>query len=68
MQRPEAKHGLRGFSMKAYENALALMRFGWFRFGHLGRGGGGSGILLLVGVVFAAILIWVLTRPRVVVR
>jgi hypothetical protein len=49
--------------MATLENALALVRFGAFRFGHLG-GRGGSGVVILIGFVFAAILIWVLTRSR----
>lgn len=49
--------------MAAYENALALMRFGWFHFGHFGGRGGNSGVLLLVGVAFAGVLIWALARP-----
>jgi hypothetical protein len=50
--------------MTAFENALALMRFGWFHFGHFGGRGGGSGLLLVIGLLFAAVLIWALTRPR----
>jgi hypothetical protein len=51
--------------MATLANALALLRFGHFRFHHLGHfGRGGSGILLLVGVVFAGVLIWALTRSR----
>jgi hypothetical protein len=50
--------------MAVAENALALMRFGWFHFGHFGGRGGSSGFLLLLGVLFAAILIWALVRPR----
>lgn len=48
--------------MAAIANALALMRFGGFHFGHFG-GRGNSGLLLLIGVAFAAVLIWALARP-----
>jgi hypothetical protein len=47
-----------------FENALALVRFGGFRFGHFGGRGGGSGLLFLVGLIFAGGLIWALTRPK----
>lgn len=43
--------------MASLANSLALMRFGHFG----GRGGGGS-VLFLVGLVFAGVLIWALTR------
>jgi hypothetical protein len=46
------------------ENALALMRFHWFHFGHVGGRGGNAGVLLLIGLIFAALLIWALARPR----
>lgn len=49
--------------MASIGNALALMRFGGFHFGHFGGRGGGSGVLLLVGVAFAGVLIWAITRP-----
>jgi hypothetical protein len=49
--------------MAALANSLALLRFGHFHFGHFGRGGGG-GFLLLIGLVFAALLIWAITRPQ----
>jgi hypothetical protein len=49
--------------VSSFENALALVRFGGFRFGHFGSRGGGSGLLFLVGLVFAGALIWTLTRP-----
>jgi hypothetical protein len=45
-------------------NALGLIRFGWFRFGHFGGRGGGSGLLLVIGILFAALLVWAITRPR----
>jgi hypothetical protein len=48
--------------MAAVVNALALLRFGHFHFAHFGRGG--SGFLLLIGLIFAAILIWAITRPQ----
>jgi len=54
--------------MAALANSLALARFGWFRFGHFGGRGGGSGILLVIGILFAGVLIWALTRPRPMVR
>lgn len=41
-------------------NALALARFGGF---HLGHRGGGSSILVLVGLAFAGALIWAISRP-----
>jgi hypothetical protein len=53
----------RRFDVSTFENALALVRFGGFRFGHFGSRGGGSGLLFLVGVVFAGALIWAITRP-----
>jgi hypothetical protein len=49
--------------MAAFENALALMRFGWFHFGHFGGRGGSSVFLFIVGLAFAAVLVWALTRP-----
>jgi hypothetical protein len=50
--------------MASFENALAMARFGWFRFGHFGGRGGASGVLLLVGLAFAGVLIWAVSRPR----
>jgi len=50
--------------MAAFANSLALLRLGWFRFGHFGRHAGGSGLLLVIGILFAAVLVWALTRPR----
>lgn len=42
-------------------NALAMVRFGGFRFGH----GGGDGIgLLLMGVVVFGVLIWALSHSH----
>lgn len=49
--------------MAIFENALALVRFGGFRFGHFG-GRGDGGVLFLIGLVFAGVLIWALTRSR----
>lgn len=49
--------------MAATANSLALLRFGHFHLGHFGRGGG-SGFLLLIGIAFAAVLIWAITRPQ----
>ena len=49
--------------MATLGNALALVRFGGFRFGHFGGRGGESGLLFLVGLVFAGALIWAITRP-----
>jgi hypothetical protein len=43
-------------------NALALVRFGHFGFGHFGGHGGGSGFLLVLGLLFAGVLIWAITR------
>jgi len=48
--------------MTALENTLALARFGSFRFGHFGGRGGSSGFLVIIGLAFAAILVWALTR------
>ncbi len=48
--------------MAAIANALAFMRFGGFHFGHFG-GRGNSGVLFLIGLAFAAVLIWAITRP-----
>ena len=50
--------------MTALANSLALLRFGHFHFGHLGRHGGASVFLLLIGLAFAALIIWAITRPR----
>jgi hypothetical protein len=50
--------------MAAMANALALVRFGHFRFGHFGGHGGSSGFLLVVGLLFAGVLIWAITRPQ----
>lgn len=47
--------------MASFENALAMARFGGFHFG--GRGGG-SGLLFVIGLLFAGALIWALTRPK----
>lgn len=54
--------------MAAFANSLALLRFSLLRMGHPGHRGGPSGILLLIGLAFAAVLIWALTRPRQIVR
>ena len=48
--------------MAAMANALALLRFGHFRFGHFGGHGGNSGFLFVIGLLFAGVLIWALTR------
>jgi hypothetical protein len=40
-------------------NALAMIRFGGFRFGH---GGGESFALLLMGLVAAGVLVWALSH------
>jgi len=45
--------------LTATTNALALARFGFFHFG--GRGGGSG--LVLIGLVFAGVLIWAISRP-----
>jgi hypothetical protein len=49
--------------MAAMANALALLRFGHFRFGHFGGHGGDSGFLFVIGLLFAGLLIWAITRP-----
>jgi hypothetical protein len=49
--------------MAAIANSLALLRFGFFRFGHFGGRGGDSGFLLVIGLLFAGVLIWAITRP-----
>ncbi len=41
-------------------NALALARFGGFRFFH----GGEDGLLWLFGLVVVGVLVWALTRPE----
>jgi hypothetical protein len=41
---------------------LALARFGGFHFAHGGGPGGGTA-LVLVGLVFAGVLIWAISRP-----
>ncbi|MGA3263096.1 MAG: hypothetical protein ABSC47_03515 [Terracidiphilus sp.] len=43
-------------------NAMALARFGGFRFFH--GGGGGDGLLWLFGLVVVGVLVWALTRPE----
>jgi hypothetical protein len=50
--------------MAAIANALALVRFGGFHFGHFGGRGAGSGVLFLIGLAFAAVLVWAITRQR----
>jgi hypothetical protein len=40
-------------------NALAMARFGGFHSG----GHGDSSVLVLIGLVFAGILIWAISRP-----
>jgi hypothetical protein len=50
--------------MAALANALALLRFGHFGFFHFGGRGGSGGFLLLIGLAFAAVLIWAITRPQ----
>ena len=44
--------------MDTFENALGLVRFG-----HIAGRGHGTG-LFLIGLAFAAILIWAITRPQ----
>jgi hypothetical protein len=43
------------------ENALALVRFGGFRFGHFGGRGGGFGFVL-IGLVLVGVVIWAVSR------
>ncbi|MGB6690725.1 MAG: hypothetical protein WBE76_23055 [Terracidiphilus sp.] len=50
--------------MAAIANSLALLRFGHFGFGHLGGRGGSAGFLFVIGLLFAGVLIWALTRPQ----
>jgi hypothetical protein len=64
VQRPAIRPGPGRIHVATFENALALVRFGGFRFGHFGGRGGGSGLLFVIGLVFAGGLIWALTRPR----
>jgi hypothetical protein len=45
--------------MATLGNTLALMRFG-----HFGGRGGASGLLFVVGLLFAGVLIWAITRQR----
>jgi hypothetical protein len=49
--------------MAAIANSLALLRFGHFGFGHFGGRGGDSGFLFVIGLLFAGVLVWALTRP-----
>jgi hypothetical protein len=42
-------------------NALALVRFGGFRFGH---GGGGGFGWLLIGLIVIGVAIWAITRTE----
>jgi hypothetical protein len=49
--------------MAALENALAIAHFGWFRFGHFGGRGGSSSFLFIIGLAFAGVLVWAVTRP-----
>jgi hypothetical protein len=46
----------RRFSMSTLTHSMAFLLLRGFRFG----GGGGAGILLLVGLVFAGALVWAL--------
>jgi hypothetical protein len=49
--------------MAAMANSLALLRFGHFGFGHFGGRGGDSGFLFVIGLLFAGLLVWAITRP-----
>lgn len=50
--------------MASLANALAFARFGWHRFGHFGGRDGESGFLFVIGLLFAGVLVWAITRPR----
>jgi len=52
-----------GTQVATLGNALTLIRFGGPHFHHFGGRGSGT-VLFLIGLVFAAVLIWAITRPR----